>query len=541
MSSWAIDEATQFKPAWQAFYGGSKRSAYREDQLVTTHPIQTEVSDTSKAFASFDRITYGKGASVLRQLKFLLGTKDFTQGIRNYIKTHAYQNATIGDFIGALAKASGRDLTQWRKDWLETASLDRIQAEWTCDKGEVTSFDLKQEGSDENPLLRLHKTQVALYYTTPDGTLSAKEVLPVTYSQAKTKVDGALGKSCPVAVYPNHEDYDYVKVVLDPVSLTAMEHGLAKIDSSFARHMIWGSLFEMMVDARLSAQEFAALVYTQAASEKDSQVLVAALSGLVQSDLLQNSAMKFLSESLRAGYFPRTEEFTRQGLASSEPGSDLQLIWYRSFLQSVQPGSKGAADVLAWLKSGNGAPTGLKLDQDRRWEMIRTLARIGAPDAQALIQAEVTADPSDDGRKQSIGARAVLPDEGERDKWLSRIFREPSTSPDTHYRFAELRDAMRGIYAINQESLIQKGADRYFTNLPRLVKNSDAQDEEYIAALSGAMFPPLCEQTTVRSATTLLGSDASSSALVVKNVKIRRQDVERCIQARELSASRPAS
>ena len=38
MSSWATDEATRFKPAWQAFYGSSKRSAYREDQLVTTHP-----------------------------------------------------------------------------------------------------------------------------------------------------------------------------------------------------------------------------------------------------------------------------------------------------------------------------------------------------------------------------------------------------------------------------------------------------------------------------------------------------------------------
>ena len=197
--------------------------------------------------------------------------------------------------------------------------------------------------------------------------------------------------------------------------------------------------------------------------------------------------------------------------------------------------------MLAWLKSGAGAPAGLKLDQDRRWEMIRALARIGAPDAQALIQAELAADPSDDGRKQSIGARASLPDEGERDRWLARIFREPSASPDTQFRFAELRDAMRGLYSLDQEGLIQKFEDRYFTDIPRLVRNSDAQDEEYISALSSAMFPPLCGQEIVRKASALLGSESSLPAPVTKSMKIRRQDVERCIRARELSASRPAT
>ena len=108
---------------------------------------------------------------------------------------------------------------------------------------------------------------------TPTARFRREEVLTVDYSQAQTKVDAAIGKACPLAVYPDHEDYDYVKVALDPVSLAAMERSLAKIDTSFARQMIWGSLYEMMVDARLSAQEFSALVYTQAATEKESQAL----------------------------------------------------------------------------------------------------------------------------------------------------------------------------------------------------------------------------------------------------------------------------
>ena len=47
--------------------------AYREDQLPTTHKIADEVPSTDETFLNFDGITYGKGASVLKQLNFLLG------------------------------------------------------------------------------------------------------------------------------------------------------------------------------------------------------------------------------------------------------------------------------------------------------------------------------------------------------------------------------------------------------------------------------------------------------------------------------------
>ena len=50
-----------------------KAWGYREDELVTTHPIRGTVENTIVADSIFDGITYAKGASTMQQLLFLMG------------------------------------------------------------------------------------------------------------------------------------------------------------------------------------------------------------------------------------------------------------------------------------------------------------------------------------------------------------------------------------------------------------------------------------------------------------------------------------
>ena len=45
---------------------------YKEDQYVTTHPINAKVANTVVADSIFDGITYSKGASTIKQLLFLM-------------------------------------------------------------------------------------------------------------------------------------------------------------------------------------------------------------------------------------------------------------------------------------------------------------------------------------------------------------------------------------------------------------------------------------------------------------------------------------
>jgi aminopeptidase N len=85
----AMTEATRFRNAWKVFNYRIKRWAYQTDQLPTTHPIAGTAADTEIAFLNFDGITYGKGASVLKQLVKYIGRDAFRDGMRLYFRRMA--------------------------------------------------------------------------------------------------------------------------------------------------------------------------------------------------------------------------------------------------------------------------------------------------------------------------------------------------------------------------------------------------------------------------------------------------------------------
>ncbi|UJH67465.1 M1 family metallopeptidase [Allomuricauda sp. SCSIO 65647] len=62
---------------------------------------------------------YEKGAWALVMLREIAGEEAFKKGIRNYLEKFAFKNVTIADFLSEVESASGKDLTGFRKEWLE--------------------------------------------------------------------------------------------------------------------------------------------------------------------------------------------------------------------------------------------------------------------------------------------------------------------------------------------------------------------------------------------------------------------------------------
>jgi hypothetical protein len=145
MGCLALAEATEYREAWTTFAIRRKAWAYLQDQLPTTHPIVADVPDVEAAKLNFDGITYAKGASVLKQLVAYVGRDAFVSGVRDYIRAYAYGNATLLEFLTALEKASGRDLTGWSSAWLETSGLGTLSLGLSADPaGVVTAAELRQ-------------------------------------------------------------------------------------------------------------------------------------------------------------------------------------------------------------------------------------------------------------------------------------------------------------------------------------------------------------------------------------------------------------
>lgn len=63
---------------------------------------------------------YEKGAWALVMLREQLGDGSFRKGIQSYLKDFAFRNATVLDFLGHMEVASGTDLANFQRTWLES-------------------------------------------------------------------------------------------------------------------------------------------------------------------------------------------------------------------------------------------------------------------------------------------------------------------------------------------------------------------------------------------------------------------------------------
>ncbi|KAL4893852.1 peptidase family M1-domain-containing protein [Aspergillus ambiguus] len=108
---------------WQTYVIDNLQSALSLDSLRSSHPIEVPVKRADEINQIFDAISYSKGSSVLRMISKYLGEDVFLQGVRNYIKKHAYGNTQTGDLWAALADASGKPVEQVMDIWTKNVGF----------------------------------------------------------------------------------------------------------------------------------------------------------------------------------------------------------------------------------------------------------------------------------------------------------------------------------------------------------------------------------------------------------------------------------
>src|SRR5580704_15205999 len=98
-----------FRPSWDRWAGfaPSREAALAVDGVHSTRPIEYPVGPPKEAEGMFDLLTYEKGCGVLRMLEQHIGPEVFRDGVRSYLKAHAYANTVTTDLWDALEDASG--------------------------------------------------------------------------------------------------------------------------------------------------------------------------------------------------------------------------------------------------------------------------------------------------------------------------------------------------------------------------------------------------------------------------------------------------
>ena len=119
---------------WQQFLSDAYLAAQSLDALASSHPIEVQISDPAEIPTIFDAISYDKGACVIRMLYDYLGHDDFVKGLRAYLQSHTYANATTADLWAALQSASGRPVAEFMRVWTSQTGYPLITAEIGADQ-----------------------------------------------------------------------------------------------------------------------------------------------------------------------------------------------------------------------------------------------------------------------------------------------------------------------------------------------------------------------------------------------------------------------
>jgi len=80
-----------------------------------------------------DGVTYVKAAEVIRMLRLILGPETFRRGKNLYFSRYSGSNANSDQFFECFQEVSGRDLSQFKREWLFTIGYPRVEAEYRYD------------------------------------------------------------------------------------------------------------------------------------------------------------------------------------------------------------------------------------------------------------------------------------------------------------------------------------------------------------------------------------------------------------------------
>ena len=126
-----------WKPEWKMWldFQHGTASALELDALRHTHPVYCRVRTPEEADENFDRITYEKGAAVVRMIERYLGAATFRRGVRAYIRKHRESNTVAADLWDALSKASGEEVGPLVRPWIEQEGYPVVEIRRTKSGG----------------------------------------------------------------------------------------------------------------------------------------------------------------------------------------------------------------------------------------------------------------------------------------------------------------------------------------------------------------------------------------------------------------------
>jgi aminopeptidase N len=384
-------------------------SAYEVDRTPGANPIRQPLDNLNEAGSLYGAIIYQKAPVIMRHLEDLMGEETFRDGLREYLKNHAFGNATWTDLIEVLDKRTPRDLKAWSRIWVEEPGRPQITTELTVKGGRIETLAFRQSDTWNRKRVWPQQLRVTLGYA------DRAETLNVPLDEARTVVRDARGKSAPLYVLPTGGGWAYGLITLDPTSLAYLSTSLADIKEPLTRGAAWVTLWEAMLERAVAPAALVDLAIKALPRETDEQLTARALG------YMRAAWWRFLQAPERDARLAGVEALLKNGLDTAKTASQ-KSAWFGALRDVAM-----SKDTLAWLQ--------------RVWEQKETIPGLPLAEPDYIALAEELAVREVPGWDQILKtqlARIQNPDRKARFEFVM-----PSLSADPAVReqwFLSLRD-----------------------------------------------------------------------------------------------------
>jgi aminopeptidase N len=117
---------------WNEFVSREGLMALQRDAVAGVQAVRVDVHHPDEISTIFDgAIVYAKGGRLLNMLMRYVGQEDFRAGLKQYLTENAYGNTTGDDLWAALGAASGKDITNFMKPWIDRSGFPVVDVDQT--------------------------------------------------------------------------------------------------------------------------------------------------------------------------------------------------------------------------------------------------------------------------------------------------------------------------------------------------------------------------------------------------------------------------
>jgi aminopeptidase N len=345
-------------------------SAYEVDRTDGANPIRQELANLDEAGSLYGAIIYQKAPIVMRQLERLLGADAFRDGLRAYLKRHAFGNATWPDLIQELDGRTPADLVAWSQAWVDEPGRPRITTEIDISGAHVDRLAFRQEDPRGRSLV--WPQQLHVVADSPGGV----KTFDIAVSGTRVEVPPAAGLPSSRWVLPVGGGLGYGDFVLDEMTLRYISTSLHEIPDPLTRGAALVALWESMLEGRVPSGTVMTALLT-ALPKETTQLTLSQLLEYVRAGF-----WRFTSADSRAALAAKLEAVLRAGLDQARTTS-AKAAWFNA-LRSVAT----TPSTLAWLEKvwrRELEITGLPLAETDEAELALDLAVRDIPAAEEVL------------------------------------------------------------------------------------------------------------------------------------------------------------